>query len=228
MISTILGASLASLALASPLIPRAAYPPTSSAQAFVLIANVTDLTKDLTPSVNHFKLVGVHVGAGLNTAILNGTRGNVLFENGTDTSFGIAANYGNIYPYGLSISQQPSNIPDSSYVEYIGINAGLSENGVGITGPEIAWPQLFGPDSGTFIVCNETKPTYGRPQYPVRFAKSTVVNGVTQQQIPDLCAPITLLPQCATLDPLPSGALYNYDYANTVRCYQDVASIQWA
>ena len=77
-------------------------------------------------------------------------------------------------------------------------------------------------------MCNETQIVYGRPQYPVRFAKVQAVDGVAYQYIPDRCAPIKLIAQCATLGSAVPGAVYNHDYVRSVSCYGDVASVQWA
>ncbi len=199
----------------------------SSSQGFMLVANITDLSKDLTPSVNHWKLTGVHVGAGINTAILgSGDAGTIFFENGTGDSIGLATD-GYPYAWGLYIvrpgtEQQPGPDP----VDWVGMRLGLAQPGVGILGT----PSLHvrTPDDGTFIICNETKPAYGRPQYPVKFVRpSSVSGGALQLVIPASCAPITLLPQCATLNPIGDDAQYNHDYARTAPCYEDVASIKW-
>ena len=200
----------------------------SSSQGFTLVANITDLSKDLTPSVNHWKLTGVHVGAGIDTAILNpGDPGTVFFENGTDDNIGLATD-GYPYAWGLYIvrSSSTEQQPDPDIVDWVGMRLGVAQPGIGIVSAPS--PQVYTPDPGTFIICNETKPAYGRPQYPVKFVRpSSVPGGAMQLVIPDLCAPITLLPQCATLNPIGDDARYNHDYVRTVPCYDDVASIKW-
>ncbi|KAK3689270.1 hypothetical protein B0T22DRAFT_480483 [Podospora appendiculata] len=150
-------------------------------QAFNLIANVTNPSLDLTPSINHFQLTGIHIGAGLSTAVLTPTTGRVLYENGTGTTpqtTGIASDLGGIYPYSLTITPLPADEPDAAYVDYVGIDIGTAQDGIGVGGDGGEWPVLSGPDRGTFVVCYEPQPAYGRPQYPVRFARERVVGGV--------------------------------------------------
>jgi len=202
-------------------------PITSWTKAFILIANVTDPSRDLSPSVNNLMLTGVHVGAGMETAVLSADTGRVLYENGTDHEVGVGADTGAVYPYSVDLAPLPSEIPESTYVEYIGIDAGTTHPGVTISPPIVLWPRLLGPETGTFVVCNESRPAYGRPQYPVRFAKVQEVNGVMYQHIPDRCAAIALLPQCAALGALPPGAQYNHNFVRAVRCFNNVASINW-
>ncbi|KAK0712542.1 hypothetical protein B0T26DRAFT_651738 [Lasiosphaeria miniovina] len=250
--STFLPLGLAALTSGTPLslARRSLFPPTSTAKGFVLVANVTDLSRDLTPSIQHFKLVGVHVGAGLETAVLTPDAGRVLYENGTDVEgYGIAADSslstaaapaGFIYPYGMQIipiplgveeDEDPGDADDADYVDHVGIDVGTAQRGVGIRDPPPASTpstQAYGPDAGTFCVCFEAKPAYGRPQYPVRFARVQTVDGVAYQQIPDGCAPIRLLAQCAALEQVPAGAIYGHDFARTVRCYDNVAAVSWS
>ncbi|KAK3385789.1 hypothetical protein B0H63DRAFT_523105 [Podospora didyma] len=237
MISHFLPLGFAVLASATPIsfLPNNLYPATSSSTGFILIANVTDPTRDLSPSINHFQLTGVHIGAGLETAVLSHNAGRTLYENGsTPDSIGIAADSvgDGYYPYGLRIGPLPSDQPDASYVQYVGINIGTAQQGVGITTTNSSvdqpWLELYGPDNGTFIVCLEAHPVYGRPQYPVRFAKIVMVGGVAYQQIPAACVAITLVPQCAALGNPPPDAVYNHEYARTVRCFDDVASVRWS
>ncbi|KAK3377221.1 hypothetical protein B0T24DRAFT_678062 [Lasiosphaeria ovina] len=264
--STFLPLGLAALTSSTPLsLPRRSlFPPTSTAKGFVLVANVTDLSRDLTPSIQHFKLVGVHVGAGLETAVLTPEAGRVLYENGTDAEgYGIAADSvlgtaaapaGFTYPYGMQIIPIPPGVEEgeepgddeADYVDHVGIDVGTAQRGVGIRDPppsstpstQVAqdpasggtdtWAEAYGPDAGTFYVCFEAKPAYGRPQYPVRFARVQTVDGVAYQQIPDGCAPIRLLAQCAALEQVPPGAIYGHDFARTVRCYDNVAAVSWS
>ena len=225
---SLLALGLAGLVSASPLAQRSSQMPTALTQGFVLVANVTDPTEDFSPSINHYQLTGVHVGAGIETAVLAVDEGRVLFENGTDTEFGIVSDDSGIFPISLFISPLPPDEPNSDFVDHVGVNVGNAQDGIGIRTPQmVPWPTLYGPDSGTFIVCYEARPSYGRPQYPVRFARVKVINGVTYQKIPDKCAPINLLAQCATLGPVPAGAMYNHDFVKEVGCYPNVASVVW-
>ena len=207
---------------------------TSQTQGFLLIANLTNPTLDLTPSIQHFTLQAVRVGAGLSTAVLTPSSGRIFFENGTsDSPPGIVSDSDGIYPLSIISTPLQSDQPNSSYVDYIGVDMGTAQTGIGITGggngssyyvPELYLGEVGG---GTFIVCNETEVVYGRPQYPVRFAKVTLVDGVAVQYIPGQCVPIRLIAQCAVLGSAVPGAVYNHDYVRSVGCFGDVASVQW-
>ncbi len=220
--------ALAQLATGLPTSTGTASPPTSSAQAFVLVANITDLSKDLVPSVNHWQVTGIHIGAGQSGAVLtnNTLPGRIFFENGTDKDTGIAADGGR-YPWGLYILENNPDSNGTQNIEWFGLQVGLAQTGFSIIDGKGGVPQVSAPASGTFVICNETHPAYGRPQFPVKFVKSQVVSGVTKQEIPELCAPVTLLPQCTKLDPVALDAQYNHDYVRSVKCYDDVSAIKW-
>ncbi|KAK3312932.1 hypothetical protein B0H66DRAFT_504978, partial [Apodospora peruviana] len=227
MIFIILLASLATAVLATPLVDS--NPASLSATTgFILVANLTDTTRDFSPSINHLKLTGVRIGAGLETAVLTNNTGRTFYENGTDGNIGVVSDSGGTYPISMIMDALAPGEADADYVDYVGIDVGTAQPGIGIAAPPADVPALYGPDMGTFVVCFESQPVYGKPQYPVRFAKAQLVNGVAYQKIPAQCAPITLLPQCAQLDDaVPSGALYDHDYARNVRCYGNVASVTW-
>ncbi|KAK0610132.1 hypothetical protein B0T17DRAFT_512432 [Bombardia bombarda] len=222
--------ALASLSWATQLSPNDYYPPTSTADTFKLIANVTDLSQDLNPSIHHFLLTGVHAGAGSEIAVLTNDTGHVLWENGTDDAIGVASNSGGIVPYSVVLDPAAPNDPDSSYVNYMAINVGETQPGIGIRADDLSYAELYSPDSGTFIVCYEPNPVYDRPQYPVKFAKAAMVGGVAYQQIPDQCVAIKLLAQCGDepLETPPPGANYDTKFARKVRCYADVDAIDWS
>ncbi|KAH8881211.1 hypothetical protein GQ53DRAFT_668300 [Thozetella sp. PMI_491] len=199
-------------------------PHISSSQGFVLVANVTDLSKDFSPSVNHWKVNGVHIGAAQSTVVLdNSTDGRIFFQNGTAGTLGIGADGGR-YPWGLYVLNFGSDSPGLENVKWVGLQVGMTQMGLVIRDDKDARPRLYTPDEGTFVVCNETRPTYGRPPFPVRFVKPKVIDGVAHQEIPDLCVPINLLPQCSKLDPVSSDAEYDHAYVQSVRCYDNATT----
>jgi hypothetical protein len=219
--------SLAGFTSASPALVRKAFPPRSTATAFTLVANVTDLSTDFfEPSINGWNLAGVHVGAGQNTLVLDPTYSDILFENGTGVdvsreSTNVVMDQG-YYPFGLIVT----DLPDSDNVQYFGEQAGSWQTRLGIRPTQRdAYARLFAPTAGTFVVCNETTPVYTRPQYPVRFVEA---DGEGNTSIPELCVAIELLAQCAELNPLQDGAAYNHDLALPVACYDDVSAIDWS
>ncbi|KAI1848920.1 hypothetical protein JX266_005348 [Neoarthrinium moseri] len=218
---------VASLAAANPINRRSA-PPYSEGQAFTLVANVTDTSKAIfDPPINGWSLSGTRVGANLYTATLHAGAGAVFFVNGTGQDVSSASTSlasppvdfgtGNYMPGGLQFGPAASNDREA----YLSLNLGqFGTVGAGITpGLRGAYADLFIRfDAGTFVVCNETAPAYGRPQYPVRFEAAAV---------PDNCVAISLLAQCA---PLPE--LHGVDEFNLrplgAKCYDDVAAIDWS
>ena len=229
-------ALVVSTSSASPLGARTAYPAWSWSQGFYLVANVTNSSLDLTPSIDHWYLDSVRIGAGLATATLTASGGQVFYENGTDDSnTGVVSDGGGtgMYPYGMTFGplgagDVPLGAVDGS-VDYVGVDIGPAAQPAGIRPPAVPWAELYGPDSGTFIVCAETDPAPDRPPFPLRFAKEAVAaDGQAHQPVPAGCAPITLLAQCAPLSSVPAGSKFTHTFARTVRCYQNVSSISWS
>lgn len=232
MIYPLVALAIASLSAASPVAIRATYPPTSESQGFYLVANVTDPSKDLSPPINGWKLEGVHIGAGLDTATLSAEYGRVFFENATLESGHYIVNSslitdGGLYPYGITLTPLSSGNPESDYLDYVGVNIGTGSREVGIRPFPVPYPEVYTSDRGTFVACTEPEPAYGRPPFPVRFARSHFDGADEIQPIPDGCVAINLLAQCTALPPVQDGAEYNHDSAQTVRCYDDVAAIDW-
>ena len=46
--------------------------------------------------------------------------------------------------------------------------------------------------------------------------------------VPEGCAAVDLLPQCAELGDLPKGSTASRDHALTVKCYEDVLNVDWS
>ncbi|KAI0129769.1 hypothetical protein BJ170DRAFT_617492 [Xylariales sp. AK1849] len=221
-------ATAASLAAASPLDRRAAYPPLSTSQGFTLVANVTDTTKAIFDApVNDWSLVGVHVGAGMNAAVLSAGEAAVFFVNGTGQEVSSASTTvalppltstdGNGNPFYIPQGMQFTATTNTDEI-YVSLDDGDGAKGAGITpGLRSPYADLFGPNGGTFVVCNQTGTAYGNPQYPVR---------VETQEVPDNCVAITLLAQCAEL-PAFDGADELDIVVEEVKCYDNVAAIDW-
>jgi hypothetical protein len=238
IITTLLGAAAALPTFQT----RSQYPPTSKSTGFTLVANVTDPAKAsavFNTSVNYWTVVGVHVGAGQDTAILDPTLHNTFYQNGTkDAPDDIHYQNDGLIVDGLS-TNPPMSIMLSTLsgtasatlengTQYVGINYGYATKGVGVHPFPDPYPEVYTPNQGTFIVCNESQPVYGRPQYPVRFALADTSSGTLVQTVPDNCVPITLLAQCANLTYVDgNGMEHGTDYTQEVQCYTDVEGIQW-
>ncbi|KAH8647237.1 hypothetical protein BX600DRAFT_476357 [Xylariales sp. PMI_506] len=218
---------LAGLAAASPLGKRSA-PPVSQAQGFTLVANITDPTQTIfDPSVNGWSLTGTHVGAGVNAAVLSQTPGSVFFINGTGQDVSRTSTTVALPPITSSDSDgNPVYVPQGLQFSavgdagelFIGLNIGLGTQGVGIVGGlRSAYPELVGPYAGTYVVCHQSDPAYGRPQYNV---------ALEQESVPDNCVAINLLAQCADLPAFDGAEELNIINVG-VECYDDVAAIDW-
>lgn len=218
---TLLG--LAGMVSAAPLSDRVPYTSTLWAKAFVLVANVTDLSRDLNPSIHLQMLTGVHDSAGSQVGTLTSGPGRIFYENGTDDAIGVISDSNGNYPSSMILQRTNNDPHGGDYLETVGLTFGDAENGIGIRpADQTPWPELYTPDDGIFVACDEAGPEPGHPLHPVLFARFT-----DSQQIPISCAPITLLAQCATLRKVPSGAPYNHDYVRSIRCYGNASVVDW-
>lgn len=207
---------------ASPLVTRDTYPTPSGRQGFNVIANFTDAAAaaPLFPeNIQNWCLGGVHVGAGLDTVTLTPCRngGASLFQNQTVNADG---------SYGKSALQVPtlSAVPIGFTIDesWVGLHTGFGTPGthVAFVPQESNYAQILGPTPGHFVVCNVTNPSYGNPQYPVRYVGAG-------KPVPEFCASVNLLTQCAPLPDAPPSLPMYYWYAQVVYCYDNVAAIDW-
>ncbi len=234
MISTSLTLLLVNIAAASPL-SRRAYPPVSQAQAFKLVANVTDPAKDFfSPAVNNWYLTAVHSGAGISDGMLTPDDGVTFFVNGTaqDVSAGatsigtnpIPVTGGPPVPQGL---QFPQTNNSTTAVE---LHFGYGYPGAGIYPAQRSpYPSAFTPNRGSFMVCNETRHGYPAHPFPVRFAVSHITDGEGHERtdIPSDCVEIKFLAECAVLPPLDGAKELNI-IVEGVNCYENVTAIDWS
>ncbi|KAJ3474482.1 hypothetical protein NLG97_g9824 [Lecanicillium saksenae] len=96
----------------------------------------------------------------------------------------------------------------------------------GITGFPNPIPELY---PSTYVACKEALAYYGGKEFVIiKQAKTTVTeDGKVEYNIPEGCAPLSLLPQCTKINDLPEGSMSSHQYAATTRCYEDVSSIDW-
>ncbi|KAK0703086.1 hypothetical protein B0T26DRAFT_599712, partial [Lasiosphaeria miniovina] len=219
------------------------HAPTSLSQGFFLVANVTDPSKDLVPSINGWVVQAAHTGPALDVAVLqsptSSVPGRIFYENGTaeQVRFGRSSVLTDtatpLTPYGIIV--QNSTRFDATYpTEHdVFINGGTGTPSSITNFPNSPYAVLqnnLGP--GTFVACNNTVPYYGRKFITIEYAYATFVGPdggfLYDADIPDGCAPISLVPQCTTLNSLPPGAFASHEFAATVRCYDNVAAIKWS
>jgi len=233
MISTAFTLSLLGLAAATPIASRDVvpnYPPKEISKGFNLVVNVTDPSADFSPSIQNSFIASIHTGAGLalvgitsdiassRTFYVNGTveevrysRSNVLSDGGTPPT-----------PQGLQLAP----VEGSETLSTATMNFGPGTAGVGLSRfPE---PYVFLTPE-TFVACNTSLPYYqGKYFVTIQRAATTVdEDGEINRNIPEGCAPVRLIPQCAKLPELPSDAYSSHEFAADSSCYKNVAALNW-
>ncbi|KAI1332408.1 hypothetical protein F5Y16DRAFT_394482 [Xylariaceae sp. FL0255] len=234
-------AAAGNLAIASPVASRQVtpnYPPSSSSPGFILIANVTDPSTDLTPSVQGWQFGGIHTGAGLNDAVLTAgnNSGQIFYHNGTAEQ--IEYGQGSVltdegaqpFPCGIVVATADEfdyNYPGEHDVS---INAGTGTIGVSFDRfPDPYFP-LTATGQGTYAACPRIVPYYNAQFIVVRYSYATFneTTALYDYTVPEGCTAINLIPQCAQLNTLPAnGSLSSHEYAEPQQCYQDFYSIDW-
>jgi len=226
LLSVTLG--LASAAAASTdCVPR-----NSASFGFRLVINVTDPSKDLSPSINGLFLNLAHIGPAQNRAIATSTPGPIFYQNGTSN----APSFTNLltdggtppFPEGLSYQQEQTDAQGAG----IYVSAGSGAQAVKLTRLSVPYSYLTilaEVTASSFIGCNSTIPYYGNgTEFQVINWVTTTRNATgTHLVIPEGCVPINLVPQCAVLEGLPADARSSHEFAQEVRCYDDVKGIEW-
>ncbi|KAK8052401.1 hypothetical protein PG993_003786 [Apiospora rasikravindrae] len=176
-------------------------------KGFNLVANVTDPSKDFDPPINSWQLNGLHVGAGLGDGALTATDGRLFYQNGTaeETRYNQAHTLSDggtpPFPWGIAVDATPDA---EGVLHGISINAGSGQAGIQLAQFPEHYPIL-------------RTPRHRGPTWPA-----------TKRHVPENCVAITLVPQCAELNELQEGSMSSHEFANTVNCYADVASIKWS
>jgi len=227
---------LASLVTAAPANLRQVpnYPPSSLANGFTLVVNVTDPAKDLTPSVNGYVFTTAHTGAGLNTAIVSPgdpqQPGRVFYLNGTTNEVrnhqSTVITDGGLppAPYGITILDSAQETEHA-----ISVNVGQRTVGVGLATFPDPYSYLIASRPGSYLVCNRDIPYYQQAFTVVQWVDAVVDEDTSLYvtHVPYGCTAVRLIPQCTTLDELPEGSYSSHEFANTVKCYNNVSGINW-
>jgi hypothetical protein len=226
--AAVLGLATAAVAAPANIVPN--YPPHQLSQGFRLVVNVTDKAQDLKPSVQGLYVNSIHVGAGLNVAGVGAKDvSNIFYQNGTaaEYRFGAATTITDeatpLTPFGLSLTKNAGSDTLSS----ANINGGAGTPGVQIS----QFPEAFlFLEPETFVICNNPLEYYQDQKFLVVEQAATTISsaGAIEKNIPEGCAPVRLVPECATLESLPAGSYASHEFALQSECYADVASINWS
>ncbi|KAM4056329.1 hypothetical protein HRG_003246 [Hirsutella rhossiliensis] len=235
MIASVLTLGLLGLAAAAPATVKSQatphYPETSKSNGFHLVVNVTDGSKDFSPSIQNTYVSSIHVGAGLALVgnIASPSNARIFYQNGTAdehryrkttviTDSGTPS-----FPSGIKLVRDKG----SDAVSTAHLDAGPGTSGIGLTGfPE---PYVFlNPE--TWLACNESIPYYQNKYFIIFKQANTTVgkDGGINRNVPKDCAPVRLIPECTKLNDLPSGSYSSHDFAIEDRCYGDVKLIKWS
>ncbi|KAI9149381.1 hypothetical protein HJFPF1_11433 [Paramyrothecium foliicola] len=233
MITNIFTLGLLGLAAASPLGKREVgpnYPPKGSSKGFNLVLNVTDLSADFSPSIQNAYVASIHTGAGqaLVGIISDIDSARVFYQNGTATEnsngeSNILSDGGTPpAPQGLQLALDKG----SETVATATMNYGPGTAGLRLS--RLPEPYAFLVPE-TFVACNTSLAYYsGKYFITIKHAETTVdETGTIKKNIPEGCAPVRLVPQCATLDDLPAGSLASHEFALDSPCYSNVAALDW-
>ncbi|PTB69615.1 hypothetical protein BBK36DRAFT_1187809 [Trichoderma citrinoviride] len=225
--------ALAGAAAASPLAIVPSYPPTQQSTGFRLVVNVTDKALDFKPSIQNLYINTIHVGAGLNQVGLGSKDNNpsTWYLNGTlaDSRFGdvdvtLITDQGTpLSPYGFSLVKDAG----SSTLSTARADGGRGTTGISLSHFPEGYRYL---EPETFVVCNESLAYYQGTHFLVLEQAATTISstGQIEKNIPAGCAPVRLLPECATLEDLPAGSYSSHEFAIKSDCYPDVAAINWS
>ncbi|KAK3339666.1 hypothetical protein B0T25DRAFT_594449 [Lasiosphaeria hispida] len=208
-------------------------PRNSASFGFRLVVNVTDPSKDLSPSINGLFLHLAHIGPAQNRAYAAATPGPIFYQNGTSNTpslTNLLTDGGSPpFPEGMSYQQEQTDANGAG----IYVNAGSGAQATKLTrlsAPYSYLTILAEVTGSAFIGCTATIPYYGNSTYfPVINWVMTTRNATgTHLVIPEGCVPINLVPQCAALEALPPDARSSHEFAQEVRCYDNVGGIDWS
>jgi hypothetical protein len=128
---------------------------------------------------------------------------------------------------------EPYNVPKGKHNVYV--NFGSGEKGVMISeGDNLAfirpWERSSAPT--VFAVCNEAIDLVSHDEtekhLTIDWFTSTAENdGEFELVVPEGCVPATLVPQCATLPDVPEGGPASHEWAQEIRCYENVMAVDW-
>jgi hypothetical protein len=228
--NALLSAGLVSLAAAGPISARDGaphYPPLGSSKGFNLVVNVTQPGADFSPSIQNAFIASIHTGAGQAlvgiTSDIASSR--IFYQNGTSEQY-LNGQSNLISDGGTPPTPQGLQLNKEGTIATASMNFGPGSAGVRLTRTPEPYSFLL-PE--TFVACN-TSLAYYKGEYfiTIKQAETTVgADGAINKNVPEGCAPIRLVPQCAELAALPADAYSSHEYALDSSCYQDVASIKW-
>ncbi|KAI0452622.1 hypothetical protein F5B21DRAFT_332336 [Xylaria acuta] len=210
---TLLTTTLISLVGAAPA-PRAI----GSSKGFNLRVNLTDAARDLTPSVQNLYLSDQRTGAGTAISVLTAAAPSPAFYlNGTAYHTTITHDIPGVYPLSIVIAGPATYdyfYPTEHPIGSTAVDGGGSELFLR-AGEPILFP-LLGDDGGRYAACYRDF-VLGGAKTQILTARYVYGN----ETVPDDCAPVEFVVECAMLEDLPDGSGWNHDSAFEVPCVRD-------
>ncbi|KAI0799378.1 hypothetical protein GGR55DRAFT_504977 [Xylaria sp. FL0064] len=207
--TTLLTTTLLSLATAYPTQPERRTEGTS--KGFNLRVNLTDATRDLTPSVQNFYFSDLRTGSGTAISVLTSTPPtNPFYLNGTAYHTTVTHDIPGVYP--LSIAIPPASSSDPFYPGEHPIVTAVN-GGTELflrAGEPILFP-LLGDENGVYAACSRGVVLGGEMTTTARYVYGN-------ETVPADCAPVEFVVECAVLPDLPEGSSWNHDFAFDVPC----------
>ncbi len=221
MLLSIVLTGLAALTAASP--AAQPYPTKQRSPGFRLVINITDLARDFSPSIQYTYLTTIHTGAAQNLlGIGDDSTSRIFYINGTATEFmiGQATTISDgatpPVPFGFTLHPDAEGSPMST----AHLDAGLGDKGYVLT--RFPVPYVFlAPEQ--MAICYESVPYY--KDQLLYILKQ--LNWSISKVLPDNCAPVRLMAECADLDKLPPNSIASHDHVYEAECYKSVKSIEW-
>jgi hypothetical protein len=244
IIASIVIGGLAAITFASPIEPPS-YPPTLTSKGFRLVINVTDVTKDFSPSINGREIHSLHQQSSFSraTAGAGPGEGNIFYQYPHVDPNNRFAEFQSVLLTELGPNTAGLQIANTSSPD--AVKAGMTMNfGSGTMGVMLAvggyyaWVHPFEysgvPES--FVVCNETIDWISRDESEKFLALDYLRYSWNDDHtefalhVPQGCAPVNLLAQCDSLPDVPndSPAVPFHKLAQDVRCYENIAAIDWS
>jgi hypothetical protein len=190
----------------------------SSSKGFNLVIDLADPSKDFDPPVQNTYVTSIHTGAGL--ALVGNTddksTGRVFYQNGTEAEYkdkqSTVITDGGTPPF-------PSGFTINSEDGDDGITDGHLDAGPGTPGVALA-----DEDGESYLLPNYYLACYEPLEYYQGQKFIVIRHSDNEDDVPEQCRSVRLVPQCAKLNNLPKDALSSHEYALDSPCYKDVAS----
>ncbi|KAI1364942.1 hypothetical protein F5Y08DRAFT_305436 [Xylaria arbuscula] len=200
---------LVSLTIAFPTTRQTAV--TGSSKGFNLRVNLTDTTRDLTPSIQNQYLSTLRVGTGISISTLTPSApAPPFYLNGTAYHTTITFDVAPVYPLSLTVAG-PSEY-DALYPAEHPIGAAVN------SGTELflraGEPILFPLDQGGVYAICQRDVVLGGQKTSIPTARYVYGN----ETVPADCAPVEFVVECAVLPDLPEDASWTHDFAFDVPC----------